>query len=136
MTVRYLLDTNACVDYLTGRYPAVAERLRKQAPDDFVMSAVVLAELRYGVEKSAHRKRNERALRILAEQIPPLDFDAQAAHACGVIRRKLERSGRPIGAYDLLIASQAKAHRLTVVTDNVREFGRVPGLKVENWRTG
>lgn len=132
--MRYLLDTNACVDYLTGRYPALIERTQRQRPSDLALSTIVLAELRYGVEKSAARERNARALQVLCDQIPVLEFDAAAAAAYGGVRADLERAGRPIGAHDLLIAAQALSAGLVLVTDNVREFGRVPGLTVENWR--
>jgi len=132
--MRYLLDTNAWADYLNQRYPSVAERIWSAHPDDLVMSSVVLAELRYGADKSQNRAQNHARIDIIAREVPSLDFDAAAAEAFGRVRSALERRGAPIGPYDMLIASQAISRDLIVVTDNVDEFGRIAGLRLENWR--
>lgn len=132
--MRYLLDTNACVDYLTGRYPSVAARLRALGSSDVCLSSVVVAELRYGADKSAHVRRNHRMLDTLMDKIPCQAFDDAAAAAYGKVRSDLERRGRPIGSNDMLIAAHALSLGLVLVTDNVREFGRVKGLSLENWR--
>jgi len=134
--MRYLLDTNACVDYLSGRYSNVIIRIQRSSPDDLRLSSVVVAELRYGADRSAHPKANHSRLDALVEEIESLDFDLAAAAAYGRVRAGLEAAGRPIGPNDLLIAAHAVSRRLTLVTDNVREFRRVKGLKVENWRNG
>ena len=134
--MRYLLDTNVCVDYLTGRYPSVAARLRALGPADMCLSSVVVAELRYGADKSAHPRRNRRMLDVLTDEIACQAFDGAAAACYGKVRTDLERRGRPIGPNDMLIAAHALALGLVLVTDNVREFGRVNGLDLEDWREG
>ena len=132
--MRYLLDTNVCVDYLTGRYPCVAERLRSVHPSDVAISAIAVAELRYGADKSARAAANHRALDVFLGDVATLDFDQQAAAAYGSLRTALEKAGTPIGPNDMLIAAQALATRTVLITDNLSEFGRVNGLLLENWR--
>jgi tRNA(fMet)-specific endonuclease VapC len=132
--MRFLLDTNVCVDYLNGRHPTVTRSILKRSPDDLCVSSIVAAELRYGAEKSAHRQRNHHRLDLFLTEIQCVDFDAVAAASYGRVRAALERRGRLIGAYDMQIAAHALALRLVLVSDNVREFRRVPGLKIENWR--
>ena len=132
--MRYLLDTNVCVDYLTGRHAPVVARIHGCLPSDLGLSAVVIAELRYGADRSARPKANHARIDVLVAEIPFLDFDLEAASAYGRLRSRLEAAGTPIGPNDMLIAAQALARGLVLVTDNVREFRRVRGLKVENWR--
>jgi tRNA(fMet)-specific endonuclease VapC len=132
--LKYLLDTNAWVDYLNGRYPGVVTRIQRSAPDDLCLSSVVVGELRYGADRSARPKANHLRIDGLVAEIECLDFDLQAAAAYGRVRAGLEAKGRPIGPNDMLIAAHALSRRLTLVTDNVREFRRIRGLKVENWR--
>lgn len=128
--MRYLLDTNACVDYLSGRYPAVVERVQHSSPEDLRLSSVVVAELRYGADRSARPKANHSRVDALVAEIQCLDFDLEAASTYGRVRARLEAAGKPIGPNDLLIAAHALSRRLVLVTDNVREFRRVRGLKV------
>ena len=132
--MRYLLDTNACVDYLTGRYPNVVSRIQGSLPEDLCVSSVVVAELRYGADHSARRRANHARIDVLIAEIEPLPFDAEAAAFYGRVRSRLEVSGTPIGPNDMLIAAHALSRGLTVVTDNLSEFGRVGGLKVVSWR--
>jgi tRNA(fMet)-specific endonuclease VapC len=132
--VKYLLDTNVCVDYLTGRFPSVVERVRRSSPDELCVSSVVAAELRYGAEKSAHRRQNHARLEVLLTDMPVVDFDARAASAYGRLRTELERAGAVIGPNDMLIGAHSVSLGLVLVTDNTREFGRIKGLRVENWR--
>ena len=132
--MKYLLDTNACVDYLSGRYPSVVGRIHRSAPSELGLSSIVMAELRYGADRSARPRFNHARIDVLAAEIPTLDFDLAAASAYGRLRARLESAGMPISPNDTLIASQALARGLVVVTDNVGEFTRVKGLKVENWR--
>jgi tRNA(fMet)-specific endonuclease VapC len=132
--VPYLLDTNACIDYFTARYPKVVARVQGSSPDDLLLSAVVVAELRYGADHSGRRRSNHARIDALLEEIETLDFDLRAAATYGRVRAQLEAGGTPIGPNDMLIAAHALSRRLTVVTDNTAEFGRVKGLKVENWR--
>jgi tRNA(fMet)-specific endonuclease VapC len=133
--LKYLLDTNVCVDYLNGRHPSVVGKIHRCSPGDLGLSAIVMAELRYGADRSARPRFNHARLDVLVAEIPALDFDLEAAATYGRLRARLEKAGTPIGPNDSLIASQALARGLVVVTDNVGEFTRVKGLKVENWRS-
>jgi len=130
----FLLDTNACVDYFTGRYPTVVTRIQGSSPEDLFVSVVVVAELRYGADHSARRRTNHARIDALVEEIEPLDFDLRAAATYGRVRAQLEAGGAPIGPNDMLIAAHALSRGLSVVTDNTAEFRRVKGLEVENWR--
>jgi tRNA(fMet)-specific endonuclease VapC len=132
--MRYLLDTNVCVDYLNGCYPRVIERLQEANPADVAVSAIAVAELRYGASKSSRPEANHHALDLFLGDVATLDFDREAATAYGALRTSLERSGTPIGPNDMLIAAQALAGGLILVSDNTDEFARVTGLRVETWR--
>ncbi len=132
--MKFLLDTNVCVDYLTGRFPQVIERIQDASPEELAVSSIVAAELRYGADKSQHSARNHTRLDVLLGDLRCLDFDLAAARSYGSLRAALERRGRPIGAHDMLIAAHALATGLILVTDNLREFARVPRLACENWR--
>jgi tRNA(fMet)-specific endonuclease VapC len=116
------------------RYPKVVARIQGSSPEDLFLSTVVVAELRYGADHSARRRTNHARIDALIEEIEPLDFDLRAAATYGRLRAQLEGGGTPIGPNDMLIAAHALSRRLTVVTDNTAEFGRVQGLKVDNWR--
>jgi tRNA(fMet)-specific endonuclease VapC len=132
--LRYLLDTNVWVDYFRQRSAHVVSRIRRSDPEDLGLSSVVLAELRYGAEKSQHPDRNHAQIDILVQDVPFLDFDVSAARAFGVLRTALEGQGIVIGPYDMMIAAQALSQDLVLVTDNEGEFRRVSGLRLENWR--
>ena len=132
MTLRYMLDTNICIFVMSGRGAALAERFEREAAG-LCLSSVTLAELAYGVEKSAARARNAAALAAFTARVALLDFDAAAAGAYGRLRAGLERKGSVIGPYDLMIAAHAMSRGLAVVTSNRREFDRVEGLAVEDW---
>ncbi|MYE25400.1 MAG: type II toxin-antitoxin system VapC family toxin [Gammaproteobacteria bacterium] len=128
---RYLLDTNACIAMLNGSSPPLVARVRSHAPSDIGLSAVVLYELHYGANKSQRAVRNIELLdSLLFETIP---FGREDARESGAIRAELERLGRGIGPYDLMIAGQGRARDLTVITANTREFERVSGLSIEDW---
>ena len=132
--MKYLLDSNVCVDYLTGRYPSVTTQIQSVLPEELCLSSIVVAELRYGADKSARSRRNHRLLDVLIDEIPCRDFDSKAASIYGRVRVALERQGQPIGPNDMLIAAHALSLGLVLVSDNVREFKRVRGLSLENWR--
>ena len=132
--MKYLLDTNVCVDYLSGRYPGVVRRVHGSPPADLALSSVVVAELRYGADRSGRPRANHARVDVLVAEVPPLEFDHDAAGAYGRLRAGLETAGAPIGPNDMLIAAQALSRGLVLVTDNVGEFRRVKGLKIENWR--
>ncbi len=130
--MRYLLDANALIAVLNEPAGPVSCRLHAQAPADVGVSAVVMHELYFGAFKSARRERNLALVDALRFEVLSLDLE-DARHA-GEIRAWLAAQGTPIGAYDVLIAGQARARGLVLATRNLREFERVPGLEVENWQ--
>jgi len=129
----YLLDTNVCIEVIRRRSATVIERIRSQAPGEIAIGTVTIAELEYGVAKSAQPARNKVALLQFLAPFEILPFDQGAARKYGVIRQLLESRGERIGPMDLLIAAQALADSLTLVTNNVGEFSRVADLNVEDW---
>jgi tRNA(fMet)-specific endonuclease VapC len=133
MAAGYLLDTNICIYWLNTRPVGIVERLRAVPVGDAAISVVTWGELLYGAAKSRRKALVRRNLDALAAALPPLALPADAAQRYGEARAALERKGTPIGGNDLWIAAHALAIGFTLVTNNEREFRRVPGLKVENW---
>ncbi len=131
--MRFLLDTNVCIKILNGSSEAVVARMHGRDPAEITLSAVVRAELVYGARKSRHVAANLRLVEGFCEPFVCLPVDDRTADVYGGIRADLERLGRPIGPNDLMIASTALAHSLTLVTHNLSEFTRVPGLRVDDW---
>ncbi len=129
----YLIDTNICIYLITKRSESVRKRIEKEKPYQVAISAISVAELEYGVAKSRHIEQNRTALRNFLSAFEIIPFDDRDAEQFGVVRALLEKRGQPIGAYDLEIASQGLARDMTIVTNNDKEFRRVPGLTVENW---
>lgn len=129
----WLLDTNICIYLIRRKPPRLLERLREVDIHAVGVSAVTVAELQYGVAKSARPEQNALALAALLAPLGVEPFDDAAAAVYGGVRADLERAGTPIGSMDLLIASHALALGRTLVTNNVREFQRVAGLKIDNW---
>ena len=130
--MRYLLDANAIIALLNDTTSPIARRVRRHAPRDFGVSAVVIHELYYGAFKSQRVEQN--VARVDGLQFLVLEFDEEDTRQAGQIRAHLASKGTPIGPYDVLIAGQAKARELTLVTHNTTEFQRVPGLKLEDWK--
>ena len=130
--LRYMLDTNLCIRVLRDR-PAIARRRFNETSEALCISTVVLSELLHGAAKSARATENRRQVLDFAARLDVLPFDAAAADHAADIRADLERKGMAIGAYDLLIAGHARSRGLAVVTGNPREFGRVEGLRCEDW---
>lgn len=128
--MKYLLDTNAVIAILKGETP-VLTRLYAHPPADFGMPSIVAHELYYGAYKSQRAASN--LARIDALQFEVVSFDAEDAQHAGEIRAQLASMDTPIGPYDALIAGQARARQLVLVTHNIRQFARVPGLQVEDW---
>ncbi len=129
----FMLDTDICI-YIIKRKPInVLKRLESLQPGQLAMSAITFAELMNGAKKSQHVEANLARLKALGELIEIRPFDKQAAVCYGDIRSGLEKRGEMIGGNDLLIAAHALSLGWTLVTNNEREFGRVKGLKVENW---
>ena len=133
MPTRYLLDTNICI-YIQRQKPGeVLARFQKLKPGDAAISVITWGELLYGAEKSQQRKKALQLLEEFKTFVPVLPMPENAGKTYGAIREYLESKGKPIGNNDLWIAAYAKTAALTVVTNNEREFQRVPGLKVQNW---
>lgn len=130
--MRYLLDTNTCVFALKNR-GHVVEHLRACSPDDIGVGIITVAELWFGARKSARPEATRSEMDAFLRPFEVLAFDAGAAEAYAGLRLALEKGGRPIGERDLLIASIGAARGLIVVTHNVSELGRVPGLRIEDW---
>jgi tRNA(fMet)-specific endonuclease VapC len=131
--MRYLLDTNICI-YIIKKSPAhVLEKLTSIQVGDAGISSITLSELEYGVAKSSKPQQNRDALSAFLTPLEILSYDQSAATHYGAIRSYLEKKGILIGPMDLLIAAHALSLSLTMVTNNVREFKRVPDLQLENW---
>ncbi len=133
MPARYLLDTNICIYIQRRRPPEVLARFKKLRAGEARISVVAWGEMLYGAEKSQHRAKVLELLEEFAAIIPVLPLPETAGQEYGAIRATLEARGETIGNNDLWIAAHAKAEGLTIVTNNEREFKRVPGLKVQNW---
>ena len=129
----YMLDTNTCIHLIKYRPEALSARMSGLSLDDVAVSAIVLAELWYGVALSRKKRHNEAALKDFLEYVRVLEWPNDAAPVYGRIRAHLKEKGTPIGAMDLLIAAHALFLGATLVTDNTSEFKRVPDLKIENW---
>lgn len=131
--MRYMLDTNICIYAIKQKPKQVFQWLQTIDPQDVCVSSVTYAELVHGVEKSAAIEKNRVALSMLLAGIEILDFDTNAADQYGKVRADLEKRGAPIGPLDIMIAGHALSADCTIVTNNVGEFSRVKGLKIENW---
>ncbi len=131
--MNYLLDTNICI-YIINRKPAaVLKKVQSKQPGQIAISTITIAELEYGVARSRYPDRNRIALLEFLFPFTILDFDQKASMEYGRIRTSLESRGRPVGPMDLLLAAQAKAHNLILVTNNEKEFARIDDLRIENW---
>jgi tRNA(fMet)-specific endonuclease VapC len=131
--MNYLLDTNPCIQYLNGRSESLRKRIDGARDEQIAICSVVKAELFFGALKSRDPERVLACERRFLARFVSLPFDDDAAEAYGTIRANLEREGIPIGANDLMIAAIAVVRKLVLVTHNVREFGRVAGLVIEDW---
>lgn len=136
--MNYMLDTNACIYLMTGKDPAYQQNILARlealdSGDEVSLSSIVVSELSYGVQKSRWKKANAELLREFLMDFQIQGYDEAAAHHYGLVRTALEKKGHPIGPLDTLIAAHALSLNMVLVTHNVREFARVPGLKVENW---
>jgi tRNA(fMet)-specific endonuclease VapC len=135
--MRYMFDTDTCISLLDGREPQkqrnIVARLDKLHLADIAVSSITVSELVFGAENGQYRKTNLEALELFLLDVQVLPFDFAAAREAGAVRAALEKAGTRTGAMDTLIAAHAKVLRLAVVTNNVAHFGRVKGLKVENW---
>ena len=130
--LKYMLDTNIVIYTIKNR-PEAARKAFKKHQGQICISAVTWGELVYGAERSAQTERNLADIEGLAARIEVTAFDGQAAIHFGQLRAELYRAGTPIGPYDMMIAGHARSMGLVLVTNNLGEFERVPGLRLENW---
>lgn len=131
--MRVLLDTNICIYIIKNKPPELSERLEEYELGDVGVSTITVAELEYGVWKSRAVERNRQALKAFLLPLEFVPFDDACAMKYGQLRACLERKGTPIGSMDMLIAAQALTHGHVLVTNNLKEFERVPDLKCVNW---
>jgi tRNA(fMet)-specific endonuclease VapC len=129
----YLLDTNICIFLIKKKNPLLLETIRKKQTKGLYISSLTIAELEFGIQKSQLKEKNKIALIGLLSIFTIIDFDNNDAAAYGTIRAALEKSGTIIGNIDMLLAAQAIARNLIFVTNNSKEFKRVPDLKIEDW---
>ncbi len=130
--IKYLLDTNIVI-YVIKQRPLSALEVFNRHRGHMAISAITLAELVHGSEKSQYPARNLNVLEDFCSRLVVLPYTPEAAYHYGSIRSALEQAGQPIGVNDLHIAAHARSQGLTLVTNNTREFKRVPGLLIENW---
>ncbi len=128
----YMLDTNICIYVMKSRPAELRERFDRLA-EALCISAITLGELHYGAEKSARPEQNRRVVEEFAGRLEILPFSAAAAIHYGQVRAELKRIGRISGPHDMLLGAHARSEGLVFVTNNVREFERIPGLRIENW---
>jgi tRNA(fMet)-specific endonuclease VapC len=128
-----MLDTNICIFLIRQKSQALIKRLTSFAPGDIGVSSITIAELAHGAQKSNQVEKNMAALEQFLLPLEIADFDQQASMLYGAIRAYLERNGNLIGSMDMLIGAHALSLDVTLVTNNVREFERIPRLKIEDW---
>jgi tRNA(fMet)-specific endonuclease VapC len=131
--MKLMLDTNICIYIIKQQPDAVLKRFFEYQVGDIGISSITLSELHYGVAKSTHQEKNAKALEEFIIPLEVVAFDEEAAHAYGVIRATLEKAGTPIGGMDMLIAAHAVSLGIPLVTNNTREFVRVPQLTIIDW---
>ena len=129
----YLLDTNVCIYFMKNTYPILTERLLSHNPSNLLISSITVFELEYGAEKSNWGEKTRHKLAMFLSPFSLLPFSSEDAVTAGKIRGYLERQGTPIGPYDLQIAAQGISRGITIITHNIGEFSRVPGIRLEDW---
>jgi len=133
--IRHMLDTKACIGAINSNPPGVLRRLLEISPGELAISEIVRYELEFGVCRSRHEEKNRANLTHFLKYIQVLDWSAEQAVEAAEIRCALARKGQPIGHYDILIAAHARSIGAILVTHNTREFGRVDGLRLEDWKS-
>lgn len=131
--MKLMLDTNICIYIIKQQPVAVLKRFLEYQIGDIGISSITLSELRYGVAKSTHQEKNTKALDEFITPLEIVSFDEEAAHIYGDIRATLEKAGTPIGSMDMLIAAHAVSLGIPLVTNNSREFIRIPALNIIDW---
>jgi tRNA(fMet)-specific endonuclease VapC len=128
----YMLDTNICI-YVMKNYPQELRERFNSLAEQLCISSITLGELHYGAEKSARRAENLIAVEHFVARLEVLPFDEKAASHYGQLRAELERAGTPCGPHDMQIGGHARSQGLIIVTNNMREFSRMKGIRVDNW---
>ncbi|NUN10219.1 MAG: type II toxin-antitoxin system VapC family toxin [Ignavibacteriaceae bacterium] len=131
--MKFILDTSICKYFIKSSSEAVKRNLKSKKPGDVYISSITVAELQYGIEKSAKRIENQVALEQFLQPLIILEFNKEDAISYGVIRAKLERRGTTVGGMDMLIGAQVLSRGFIIVTTDEKEFRKIEGLKVENW---
>jgi len=132
--MKYLLDTNICIYLINERPKDLLNKFEQYSIDEFGISSITHAELQYGIAKSTHKEKNKEALDQFLLPLTILPFHGEEVTACyGKIRALLESKGETIGPFDMLIAAHALSLNLILISNNMKEFTRIPGLKLENW---
>ena len=129
----YLLDTNTCIYFLNRSSERIISQFKRLSPSEIKLPSITVAELFYGAEKSKAKKKNQAIVENFVSTFEIMPFDEKSCKIYAQIRASLEKSGIPIGPMDLLIASICLANNFVLVTNNIKEFGRIKGLKLENW---
>jgi tRNA(fMet)-specific endonuclease VapC len=130
-----MLDTNACIGVINGNPQALRSRLLRTSPDEVAISEIVRYELEFGICRSQHQEKNRANLIHFLRYIQVLDWSEAQSVEAAQIRCELARQGQPIGHYDILIAAHARSLGAILVTHNIREFGRVERLQLEDWES-
>ena len=131
--MKFLLDTNICIYLIKQKPLEVLQKFNTYSVGDIGISSITVAELKYGVQKSQFPDKNHQALEQFLLPLKIVDFDCAAADTYGIIRATLEKKGTPIGSLDTLIAAHALSLEVVLITNNEKEFSRVPNLKLDNW---
>ena len=131
--MKVMLDTNICIYLIKQKPTSVLTHFEQYALGEIGVSSITVAELQFGVSNSQKQQQNQAALDLFLAPLEIMDFDVPAAQLYGRIRSQLAQQGTPIGAYDMLIAAHAQSLDVTLVTNNLREFSRIPNLRLENW---
>ncbi|XCN71394.1 MAG: type II toxin-antitoxin system VapC family toxin [Candidatus Electrothrix aestuarii] len=131
--MNFLLDTDICIYLINKRPPSVISRFKQYQPGDIGISVITVSELEYGVAKSIRLEENQQRLEAFLAPFELLPYTTETVRTYGAIQADLEKRGEVIGPLDMLIAAQALTEELTLVTNNEREFRRIPGLQIENW---
>ena len=131
--MKYLLDTNSCIQLLNDTHIEVKNRFLSENPEDIKLCSIVKAELEYGARHSQKVEANRQRLKNFYIALESLPFDDKSAEQYGILRQQLRKNGTPIGANDMLIAAIALANHLTLVTHNTKEFNRIEQLAIEDW---
>lgn len=129
----FMLDTNICIYIIKKRPESILKKFKKYRNQNIYISVITLAELQYGVERSSSKKFNQKIINDFISHLFVVPWDKESALQYGKLRNTLNEKGTPVGNMDLMIASHALSQGFTLVTNNIKEFKRVPNLKYENW---